>query len=204
MAKLKWFCFDLALKLALYTYKKKKKKKKPKSSHNTVCVTCKAKWRGQVSLVSVRKLASRKRVGGEKRVAVKPLLNVQCPPMSLEKVWQAILRQFWRYVRPRVNPKDGFDFNEILWSFLDQSRRWGQELRTWSPFSVSLATLYRRFPAAKGLHRRCRLPRFSAKIVDPKRWKKNSREQYMMFQSLAPPRLILRPHPPPPTHVSRA
>ena len=75
-----------------------------------------------MSLVSVRKLASRKKVGGEKRVAVKPLLNVQCPPMSLEKVWQAILRQFWRYVRPRVNPKDGFDFNEILWSFLDQSR----------------------------------------------------------------------------------
>ena len=102
-------------------------------------------------LVSVRKLASRKRVGGEKRVAVKPLLNVQCPPMSLEKVWQAILRQFWRYVRPRVNPKDGFDFNEILWSFLDQSRRWGQELRTRSPFTVSLATLYRRFPTAKGL-----------------------------------------------------
>ena len=28
VAKLKWFCFDLALKLALYTYKKKKKKKK--------------------------------------------------------------------------------------------------------------------------------------------------------------------------------
>ena len=72
-----------------------------------------------MSLVSVRKLASRKTVGGEKRVAVKPLLNVQCPPMSLEKVWQAILRQFWRYVRPRVNPKDEFDFNEILWSFLD-------------------------------------------------------------------------------------
>ena len=62
-------------------------------------------------------------------MAVKPFLNIQCPPMSLEKVWQAILRQFWRYVRPRVNPKDGFDFNEILWSFLDQSRRWGQELR---------------------------------------------------------------------------
>ena len=81
-------------------------------------------------MAGVRKLASQERVGGEKRVVVKPLLNVQCPPMSLEKVWQAILRQFWRYVRPRVNPKDGFDFNEILWSFLDQSRRWGQELRT--------------------------------------------------------------------------
>ena len=70
----------------------------------------------------------------EKELVVKNVwsnrLNVQCPPMSLEKVWQAILRQFWRYVRPRVNPKDGFDFNEILWSFLDQSRRWGQELRT--------------------------------------------------------------------------
>ena len=43
VTKLKWFCFDLALKLALYTYKKKKKKKKQKSSHNTVCVTYKAK-----------------------------------------------------------------------------------------------------------------------------------------------------------------
>ena len=41
VAKLKWFCFDLALKLALYTYKKKKKSKK--SSHNTVGVNCKAK-----------------------------------------------------------------------------------------------------------------------------------------------------------------
>ena len=27
VAKLKWFCFDLALKLALYTYKKKKSQK---------------------------------------------------------------------------------------------------------------------------------------------------------------------------------
>ena len=27
VAKLKWFCFDLALKLALHTYKKKKAKK---------------------------------------------------------------------------------------------------------------------------------------------------------------------------------
>ena len=120
-----------------------------------MCVTYKAKWRWQVSLVSVRKVASQERVSGEKRVAVKPLLNVQCSPMSLEKVWQAILRQFWRYVRPRVNPKDGFDFNEILWSFLDQSRRWGQELRTWSPFTVILATLYRRFRASKGLHVAC-------------------------------------------------
>ena len=33
VAKLKWFCFDLALKLALYTYKIKKKQK---SSHS-VC-----------------------------------------------------------------------------------------------------------------------------------------------------------------------
>ena len=57
-------------------------------------------------------------------------LLVFSPPMSLEKVWQAILRQLWMYVRPKVNPKDGFDFNEILWSFLDQSRRWGQELQT--------------------------------------------------------------------------
>ena len=83
-----------------------------------------------VSLVSVRKLASQERVSGEKRVGVKPFLNVQCPPMSLEKVWQAIIHQYWMFVRPRVNPKDGFDFNEILWSFLDQSRRWGQELQT--------------------------------------------------------------------------
>ena len=96
-----------------------------------------------MSLVSVRKLASRERVGGEKRVAVKPLLNVQCPPMSLEKVWQAILRQFWRYVRPRVNPKDGFDFNEILWSFLDQSRSGAKNYErdhplplAWRPFTV--------------------------------------------------------------------
>ena len=101
-------------------------------------VTYKAKWRWQVSLVSVRKLASQERVSGEKRVVVKLLLNVQ-----------AILRQFWRYVRPRVNPKDGFDFNEILWSFLDQSRRWGQELQTWLPFTVSLAIFYRHFRAAK-------------------------------------------------------
>ena len=35
-----------------------------------------------------------------------------------------------------MNLKDGFDFNEILWSFLDQSRRWGQELAT-------VTTLYR-------------------------------------------------------------
>ena len=83
-----------------------------------------------VSLVSVRKLASQERVSGEKRVGVQPFLNVQCPPMSLEKVWQAIIHQYWMFVRPRVNPKDGFDFNEILWSFLDQSRRWGQELQT--------------------------------------------------------------------------
>ena len=82
------------------------------------------------ALVSVRELASQEQVSGEKHVAVKPLVNVQCPPMSLEIVWQSILRQFWRYVRPRVNPKDGFDFNEILWSFLDQSRRWGQKLQT--------------------------------------------------------------------------
>ena len=38
VAKLKWFCFDLALKLALYTYNKKKKKKKAKKqSQNSVC-----------------------------------------------------------------------------------------------------------------------------------------------------------------------
>ena len=85
---LKWFCFDLALKLALYTSKKKKKQ-----SHY-MCVSYKAKSRWQVSLVSVRKLASQERVSDEKRVAVNRLLNIQCPPMSLEKVWQTILRQF--------------------------------------------------------------------------------------------------------------
>ena len=36
--KLKWFCFDLVFKLALYTLNEK-------SSHNTVCVTYKAKSR---------------------------------------------------------------------------------------------------------------------------------------------------------------
>ena len=82
-----------------------------------------------MSLVSIRKLASQERVSGEKRVAVKQLFNVQCPPMSLDKLCQAILSQFWRYIRPTVNPKDGFDFNEILWSFLDLSRRWDQELQ---------------------------------------------------------------------------
>ena len=145
MVKLKWFCFNLALKLALYSYKKKKKKKK--QSHYSVCYL-----QGQVKMVvSVRKLASQERVSGEKRVAVKPLLNVQCPPMSLEIVCQAILRQFWRYVRPRVNPKDGFDFNEIVWSFVYQSRRLGQELQTLSPFTVSVAIFYRRIRATKGI-----------------------------------------------------
>ena len=38
LAKLKWFCFDLALKLALYTYKKKKKKKKSKKAVTIQCV----------------------------------------------------------------------------------------------------------------------------------------------------------------------
>ena len=42
----------------------------------------------------------------EKSVAVKPLLNVQCPPMSLEEVLQTILR--W-YDRPRVNPKSRYE-----------------------------------------------------------------------------------------------
>ena len=81
--------------------------------------------------------ASQERVSGEKRVAVKPLLNVQCPPMSLEKVWQAILRQFWRYVMPRVNPKEGFDFNEILWSFLDQSRTGAKNYKCDHPLPLS-------------------------------------------------------------------
>ena len=90
-----------------------------------------------MSLVSVRKVASEERVSGEKRVAVKPLLNVQCPPRSHENVWQAILRQFWRYIRPRVNPKDGFDFNEILCLYLIKAeggaknyKRDRQELQT--------------------------------------------------------------------------
>ena len=87
MAKLKWFCFDLALKLALYTCKKKKKKAK-KQSQYSVCYL-----QGQV-----------KRAG-----YFTPVLEA-CKAES--------------------EPKDGFDFNEILWSFLDQSRRWGQELRT--------------------------------------------------------------------------
>ena len=49
MAKLKWFGFDLALKLALYTYKKKKKKKKAiKQSQYSVCYL-----QGQVKMASV-------------------------------------------------------------------------------------------------------------------------------------------------------
>ena len=51
-----------------------------------------------------------------------------------------------------MNPKDGFDFNEILCSFLDLSGRWGQELQTRSPFTVSLAIFYCRFLAAKGIY----------------------------------------------------
>ena len=42
-----------------------------------------------------------------------------------------------------MNPKDGFDFNEILWSFLDQSRRWDKNYKrdhplplSWRPFTV--------------------------------------------------------------------
>ena len=38
VAKLKWFCFDLALKLALYT--QKKKKKKARYSHNNYVNQC--------------------------------------------------------------------------------------------------------------------------------------------------------------------
>ena len=49
MAKLKWFCFDLALKLALYTYKNKKKKKKAKKqSQYSVCYV-----QDQVKMASV-------------------------------------------------------------------------------------------------------------------------------------------------------
>ena len=47
-----------------------------------------------MSLASVRKLASQERVSGEKRVAVKPLLNVQCPPMSLEKCGRLFYASF--------------------------------------------------------------------------------------------------------------
>ena len=46
VAKLKWFCFDLALKLALYTYIKKKKAKK--QSQYSVCYL-----QGQVKMASV-------------------------------------------------------------------------------------------------------------------------------------------------------
>ena len=42
-----------------------------------------------------------------------------------------------------MNPKDGFDFNEILWSILDQSRRWAKNYKrdhplplSWRPFTV--------------------------------------------------------------------
>ena len=47
VAKFNWFCFDLALKLALYTYKKKKKKAK-KQSQYSVCYL-----QGQVKMASV-------------------------------------------------------------------------------------------------------------------------------------------------------
>ena len=57
-----------------------------------MCVTYKAKWRWQVSLVSVRKLASQERVSGEKRMAVKPLLNVQCP--STHEPWKSVAGYF--------------------------------------------------------------------------------------------------------------
>ena len=53
--KLKWFCFDVALKLAVYTYKKYKKKQTKKKTVTKQCVLP-SRW--QVSLVSVRILAS--------------------------------------------------------------------------------------------------------------------------------------------------
>ena len=96
-----------------------------------------------MSLVSARKLASRERVGGEKRVAVKPLLNVQCPPMSLEKKWQAILRQFWRYVRPRVNPKTDLTLMRYCGHFLIKAEGGAKNYErdhplplAWRPFTV--------------------------------------------------------------------
>ena len=88
-----------------------------------------------MSLVSVRKLASQERVSGEKRVAVKPLLNVQCPPMSLEKVWQAILRQFWRYVRPRMNPKTDLTLMRYCGHFMIKAEG--------GPRITNVITLYR-------------------------------------------------------------
>ena len=76
-------------------------------------------------------------------MAIKPLLNVQCPAISLEKVWQAILRQFWRYVRPKVNPKDGFDVNEILCHFFIKAEGGAKNYErdhplplAWRPFTV--------------------------------------------------------------------
>ena len=51
-----------------------------------------------------------------------------------------------------MNPKDGFDLNEILRSFLDQSRRWGQELQTRSSFTVSLASFTVAFVQRKGYY----------------------------------------------------
>ena len=42
-----------------------------------------------------------------------------------------------------MNPKDGFDFNEILWSFLDQGRGGAKNYKrdhplplSWQPFTV--------------------------------------------------------------------
>ena len=56
-----------------------------------------------------------------------------------------------------MNPKDGFNFNEILWSFLDKAEGGAKNYErdhplplAWRPFTVILATLYRRFPEAKG------------------------------------------------------
>ena len=50
-----------------------------------------------------------------------------------------------------MNPKDGFDFNDILWSFFDQSKRWGKNYKRDQLFTVSQAILYCRSRAAKGL-----------------------------------------------------
>ena len=47
-----------------------------------------------------------------------------------------------------MNPKDGFDFNEILWSFLDQSRSGAKKYErdhplplAWRPFTVVFVQL---------------------------------------------------------------
>ena len=54
-----------------------------KQSQYSVCYL-QGQVKMEVSLVSFRKLASQERVSDEKRVAVKPLLDFQCTPMTHE------------------------------------------------------------------------------------------------------------------------